>query len=392
VSSELNENAVVNTLANTIVQSNYFFDKHITKPDSIKKKIEKVTLSIKHNNPDMDALKNALVTGVTFGEATNTARDMANERADVCTPAWMETKALQLVEQYRSSNLFDIEILSHSDLKRLGLNLFAAVGQGAEVPPRLIILKYRGDPENPNNQIALVGKGITFDTGGLNIKPTGSIEEMFLDMSGSAAVYAVMSALHQLKVKKNIIGALCMAENAVSHLSFYPSSILKSYNGLTVEIGNTDAEGRLVLADALSYVQKNYKPEYVIDLATLTGACVVALGEYASGLFTNDNKLRDDLLQSGDKVFERTWSLPLYPEYSEELKGAQSDLKNIGKGRWGGACTAAAFLKEFIENSVKWAHIDIAGPAMTSEKRGHIPKGGTGYGVQLLLDWILKNK
>jgi len=336
----------------------------------------------------MESLNAALTKGIIYGQATNIARDLANERSDICTPAWMESKALELVDQYRNKDLLDIEIITYSDMKKLGLNLFAAVGQGASIPPRLIILKYRGDPENPNYQIALVGKGITFDTGGLNIKPTGSIEDMYLDMSGSAAVYGVMSALPKLGIKKNIIGALCMAENAVSHQSYYPSSILKSYKGLTVEIGNTDAEGRLVLADALSYVQKNFKPEYIIDLATLTGACVVALGEYASGLFTNNNQLKEDLLACGDNVFERTWPLPLFNEYSEELKGGHSDLKNIGKGRYGGASTGAAFLKEFIENSTKGAHLDIAGPAMTSEKRGHVPKGGTGYGVQLLLDWL----
>jgi len=147
----------------------------------------------------------------------------------------------------------------------------------------------------------------------------------------------------------------------------------------------------LVLADSLAYIQKNHKSDYIIDLATLTGACVVALGEYASGLFTNDNQLRDDLIASGERVFERTWSLPLFPEFSEELKGHHSDLKNIGKGRYGGACTGAAFLQQFIEKEVKWAHLDIAGPAMTSEKRGHIPKGGTGYGVQLLLNWLMKD-
>eukprot|EP01123_Difflugia_compressa_P006668 TRINITY_DN18993_c0_g1_i1.p1 TRINITY_DN18993_c0_g1~~TRINITY_DN18993_c0_g1_i1.p1 ORF type:complete len:238 (+),score=52.27 TRINITY_DN18993_c0_g1_i1:70-714(+) len=208
-------------------------------------------------------------------------------------------------------------------------------------------------------------------------------------MSGSATVLSVMSALPKLNVKANVVGALCLAENAISNQSYHPSSIIKSYKGLTVEIGNTDAEGRLVLADALSYVQKKYQPSSIVDIATLTGACCVALGEYASGLFTNSDVLKQELIQSGDAVFERTWPLPLFPEYSSEIKGTHSDLKNTGKGRYGGACTAAAFLKEFIEENVCWAHLDVAGPAMTSEKRGHIPKGGTGYGVQLLLHWLI---
>jgi len=327
-----------------------------------------------------------VLLGVTLAEATNLARDLANERADICNPAWMESKALHLVEQH--SKEFDIEILSFADLKKHGLNLFAAVGQGSSVHPRLIILRYRGDPENPNNEIALVGKGITFDTGGLNLKPTLSIEDMYLDMSGSAVVLGVLSALPKLGVKKNVVGALCLAENAISHLAYLPSNIIKSYKGLTVEIGNTDAEGRLVLADGLSYVQQHYKPTYVIDLATLTGACVIALGEHAAGLFTNDNHLRDSLTASGEAVFERTWPLPLFSEYADEMKGQQSDLRNIAKNRSGGASHAASFLKEFIEPSVKWAHIDIAGPGMATEKRGHVPKGATGFGVQLLIHWI----
>jgi leucyl aminopeptidase len=378
------------TVTNILCQANYFFDKYITNPDSKKKKLTSVTFAIK-KSADFNSINSAVAVGVTLAEATNLSRDLANERADICNPAWMETKALQLVELYSKENLYDVEILPFADLKKLGLNLFAAVGQGSSVPPRLIILRYRGDPDNPNNEIALVGKGITFDTGGLNLKPTGSIEDMYLDMSGSAVVLGVLSALPRLGIKKNIVGALCMAENAISHLAYIPSSIIKSYKGLTVEIGNTDAEGRLVLADGLSYVQQHYKPTYVVDIATLTGACMVALGEHAAGLFTNDNQFRDALIASGDAVFERAWPLPLFSEFSDELRGPQSDLRNIGKGRYGGASVAAAFLKEFIEPSVKWAHLDIAGPGMTSEKRGHVPKGATGYGVQLLLHWI-RNK
>jgi leucyl aminopeptidase len=392
VNSHLTGGLVVSTAANTLSQANYFFDKHITNPDAKRKKLTAVLFAVKQKNFNLESLTASVSEGLVLASATNFARDLANERSDVCTPAWMEIRARELVQIYQKENIFDIEVVSFEEMKKLGLNLFASVGQGASVPPRLVILRYRGDPQNPSNEIALVGKGITFDTGGLNLKPTGSIEEMYLDMSGSAVVLGVMSALPKLGVKKNIVGALCMAENAISHLAYFPSAIIKSYKGLTVEIGNTDAEGRLVLADALTYVQRIYKPGYVIDIATLTGACVVALGEYAAGLFTNDNQLRDALVASGENVFERTWPLPLFSEHGDEMKGTQSDLKNIGKGRSGGACTAAAFLKEFIEAPTKWAHLDIAGPGMTSEKRGHVPKGATGFGVQLLLNFIRSNK
>jgi len=295
----------------------------------------------------------------------------------------------------------------------MGLNLLVAVGQGAKIPPRLILLKYKGKDifstgdnrssggessgssggeTGPKFPIAFVGKGVTFDTGGLNMKSTGFIEDMYMDMGGCAAVLATLSALPHLKLCRNAIGVLCVAENAVDSQSYYPSSIIKSYKGATVEICNTDAEGRLILADGLAYVQRHYKPSTVVDLATLTGACVIALGEYAAGLFTNDDILRDQFIKSGESVFERAWPLPIFPEHSEELKGTHSDLKNTGKGRYGGACTAAAFLKEFVEPGTKWAHLDIAGPAMTSESRGPIPKGGTGFGVQLLLQWLLQSE
>jgi len=309
----------------------------------------------------------------------------------VCTPEYLEQEARNLVKAY--PNHFEIEVLGETQLQEKGLNLLYSVGKGARVPPRLVIVRYKGKPNDNNNPIAIVGKGITFDTGGLDLKTPESMLNMYLDMSGSATVLGVLSILPKLNIKKNIVGALCLAENAIGSKAYHPSTIIRSYKGLTVEIGNTDAEGRLVLADGFTYLQRHYKPETIVDLATLTGACIVALGEYSAGIFSNDERLSTSLYQSGENTFERLWKLPIYEEHIQEItKNDHSDLKNIGKGRYGGASTAAAFLQQFIETGVKWAHIDIAGPAMYSEKRGHMPKGGTGFGCQLLIDWIMKHK
>eukprot|EP01126_Amoeba_proteus_P066733 TRINITY_DN9717_c0_g1_i1.p1 TRINITY_DN9717_c0_g1~~TRINITY_DN9717_c0_g1_i1.p1 ORF type:complete len:378 (-),score=88.86 TRINITY_DN9717_c0_g1_i1:198-1331(-) len=332
--------------------------------------------------------------GKIFGDATNYARDLGQERSEVCTPAYLQERVEEIVSQ--NPLKFEVEVLEKEELEKKGLNLLLAVGKGARVPPRLVLLKYKGNPsvqfESDPHLVAFVGKGITFDTGGLNLKPTGSIETMYLDMGGSAAVIAAMSVLPKLEVGKNVIGVLCLAENSIGPNAYHPSSIIKSYKGLTVEIGNTDAEGRLVLADGISYVIKNYRPSVLIDLATLTGACMVALGEHAAGLFSNSDALATAVQDAGNKVAERTWPLPIYPEHKKQLSGTASDLKNIGEGRNAGASIAAAFLQEFIEPGVSWVHLDIAGPAMSSKRRGHIPVGSTGFGTQILLQWLLNTQ
>eukprot|EP01127_Copromyxa_protea_P018370 TRINITY_DN5771_c0_g1_i1.p1 TRINITY_DN5771_c0_g1~~TRINITY_DN5771_c0_g1_i1.p1 ORF type:complete len:525 (+),score=129.54 TRINITY_DN5771_c0_g1_i1:44-1618(+) len=391
LTGNVNPGEVLRTITNVLEQSNFGFTRHLTRDRESKVfNMEEVSLLIRSRVNISDYLVH-VEAGKIFGEATNAAREFAHERGDVCNPQYMEDKAREIVNKYPGK--FDIEVLDANDLERLGMNLLLSVGKGAVVPPRVVLLSYKGNEEvqvsEDPNLVALVGKGITFDTGGLNLKPSGSIEDMFLDMSGAAAILGVADALPKLDVKKNVVLVMCLAENAIGPKSYLPNSILKSLKGLTVEIGNTDAEGRLALADGLTYLQQKYKPATVIDLATLTGACVVALGEHCGGLFSNDSELAKSLQESGDKIFERVWPMPLFPEYTEEVKGTASDLKNTGKGRFGGACTAAAFLQEFIEPEVKWAHVDIAGPAMTSEKRGCVPKGGTGFGTQLLLQWLL---
>lgn len=227
-----------------------------------------------------------------------------------------------------------------------------------------------------------------------SMKPTGSMEDMHMDMGGSAAVLGAFKALTKLGVKRNVVAVLAVAENAVGEHAFKPHNIIRSHKGLTVEIKNTDAEGRLVLADALSFAQTRVEPHTIIDLATLTGACIIALGEYSAGLFGNNGALRDGLMSASAARFERLWPMPIFPEHREEIRAAaMADLQSTGAGRYGGSCTAAAFLENFIGTGGKpapaWAHLDIAGPAMQSKARGHFNAGGTGFGVQVIAEYVL---
>lgn len=375
---------MVRGLTQAILSGSYKFDKYITKEDDKIPEFEAVQLQVGHE-ADVTDLQKVAERATIIASAQALCRNLGNERADVATPAWYEKKAYEIATKHPEK--LSMEAIHASDLKGLGMNLLLAVGQGAEVEPRLVLLHYNGAPDS-NEKIALVGKGITFDTGGINLKPTGFIEDMYIDNAGAATVLSVLQACVELGVKRNLVVALCLAENAISSRAYLPSAIIKSYKGLTVEIGNTDAEGRLVLADGLSYVQKHHKPTHVIDVATLTGACVVALGEYAAGLFTNDDAFATAIRQAGEITNEIAWPLPIMDEHAEELKGIDSDLKNIGKGRYGGASTAAAFLREFIEKDVKWCHLDIAGPA---KARGDKVQGASGFGVQLLVEYLAKS-
>ena len=249
-----------------------------------------------------------------------------------------------------------------------------------------------GREDSNEVDLALVGKGVTFDTGGLNLKPTGFIEDMYGDKGGACAVLGALHGTLDLKPKKNIIFSIGLAENAIDSKSYKPGDIIKSMKGLTVEIGNTDAEGRLVLADTMTYVQRNYTPKEMIDLATLTGACKVALGDDTAGLFSNDDKMAERLSKSGTRSFEDVWRLPITKEHRDSMKGAQSDLCNKGKTPYGGASQAAAFLEKFVEKDVKWSHLDIAGPALRKGPKPPLCANGTGFGTQLLLDYIMKGE
>jgi len=292
-----------------------------------------------------------------------------------------------LISEHARKEKLDISIFDEKELKEKGCGAILAVGAGSDSPPRMVVLEYKA--KNAKKTIAFVGKGITFDSGGINMKPGGSSRNMKNDMAGAAAVAAALITVARLKPKVNVIGIAPLVENMPSGKSYRPGDILKTFDGKTVEVGNTDAEGRLILIDALSYAVKTYKPDAVIDLATLTGACLTALGDKIAGLFSPDDSLADAIMASGQKTFERCWRLPLPEDYKESLKSEIADKSNVADLNGGGAITAALFLSEFV-GETRWAHLDIAGPAFFSKGSAYCGAGGTGFGVRLLCDVLEK--
>lgn len=315
-------------------------------------------------------------------EAVNFARDLINGNADDVTPQALSRAAKDLEKEYSKvkTTVFDKKRI---EKEKLGLLL--AVNRGSTRDPAFILIEYRGNPKK-SDMTAIVGKGITYDTGGLNLKPTGSMETMKDDMSGAAAVLGTIKAAAALRLPVNILGVIASTENAIGPDSYKPGDVYKSYSGKTVEIANTDAEGRLVLADALAYAQDHFKPSRIIDLATLTGSIVIALGEETTGLFSNNDKLAKGLIKAGEETHERVWRMPLFPEYKEGLKSSIADMKNCGD-RKGGSITAAKFLEEFIKKT-PWAHLDIAGTAYLSNPKYYHPTNATGVGVRLLIQFL----
>lgn len=316
------------------------------------------------------------------------ARDLINGNADLITPSFLSRAAKNLASTYSALKL---TLLDKAKIEKEGLGLLAAVGRGASEGPYLAVLNYQGNPRSKDRTV-FIGKGVTFDTGGINLKPTGSIETMRDDMSGAAAVLAIMSSLAELKWKINVAAVLPICENAIDARSMKPGDVYKSYSGKTVEINNTDAEGRLILADAITYAHSHLAPSRIIDFATLTGAIVIALGESVSGLFSNDDNLAEELMEASEKSGELLWRMPLFSSYKEDLKSDIADIRNSGS-RPGSSIKAALFLEEFI-GKTPWAHIDIAGTAFASKEKGYLPKNGIGYGVRLALAFlnILRSK
>lgn len=313
------------------------------------------------------------------------SRDLINDNADNIFPERLADEARQICRQ----DGFSLTVLTEQMMEKKGLGLIHAVGRASTRPPRLVVMQYKGAPDK-QEKIAIVGKGITFDSGGQNLKPTGSIETMRDDMSGAAAVLGVMKALAEIKPAVNVIGVLAAAHNAIGGAAFFPGDVYKSYLGKTVEIGNTDAEGRLVLADAIAYCEKNYRPTEIIDIATLTGGVIIALGTTVAGLFSHDDAMAERLFQAGEETRERLWRFPLYKEYYEAMKSERADLCNTAKHKkgWASSPTGAAFIGEFVSDAA-WAHLDIAGTAYNEGgAKGEVPKFGTGFGVRLLLNYL----
>ncbi|MCF8024848.1 MAG: leucyl aminopeptidase [Desulfobacteraceae bacterium] len=278
-------------------------------------------------------------------------------------------------------------VLDTADLKKNRMRAFLSVASGSSSRPQMVVLDHR--PESWEKTIVLVGKGVTFDSGGINIKPASGLEGMKQDMAGAAAVAATLICAARTGFAQRLVGVAPLVENMPSGTAYRPGDIVKTASGKTVEIGNTDAEGRMILADALDYAINQYAPDVVIDLATLTGACIVALGEKIAGVFSPDAKLSGLIADSGQKTYERCWSMPMPEDYRELLKSDFADIRNVGKDRWGGAIAAALFLSEFTKGA-RWAHIDIAGPAFASKAHDYCQPGGTGFGVRLLMDLIEK--
>jgi leucyl aminopeptidase len=323
------------------------------------------------------AMEAAVQEGAAIAEGMALAKDLGNFGANVCTPAYLADTARALGKQFK----FDVEVLDRAAIEQLGMGAFLAVARGARQEPRFIVLDYRGG-QTGAKPVVLVGKGITFDSGGISLKPGAEMDEMKYDMCGAASVIGVFKTIARLALPINVIGLVPATENMPGGDATRPGDVVTSLSGQTIEILNTDAEGRLVLCDALTYAER-FKPDCVIDIATLTGACIIALGKIPSGLLANDDELAAELVRRGQSSGDRVWQLPLWEEYQEALKSNFADMANVG-GRPGGTITAAAFLSRFARN-YKWAHLDIAGTAWI----GGDAKGSTGRPIALLAEFLL---
>ena len=329
------------------------------------------TLAISGSDEEALAQGEAIAAGVAF------ARELGNLPPNICTPAYLAEQAQKFAAENEGA---ESEILDENQMETLGMGSLLAVARGSTNRPHLIVLKWNGGGDA--KPLVLVGKGITFDTGGVNLKTQGGIEEMKYDMCGAANVIGTFVAAVKMKLPLNVVVVVPAVENAIDGNAYRPSDVITSMSGKTIEVGNTDAEGRLILCDALTYAQR-FEPEALLDVATLTGACIVALGRYATGLMSKHDDLSNELLAAGETVFDRAWRLPLWDEYQTQLDSTFADVYNIG-GRWAGAITAGCFLARFTENQ-RWAHLDIAGVANDEGKRGM----ATGRPVGLLTQWLL---
>lgn len=349
------------------------------KPEEKKGKLKEIKV-ITADEGYQSRLKAGIHDAMIIIEAVEFARDLANAPANVLDAEKLAKEALALGKKFTINTV----VLNKKEILANKMGGLLAVNQGSANEPRFIVMEYN-DKKRRLAPYVLVGKGVTFDSGGLCLKPAASMDEMKMDMSGAAAVLGTMYAVAKLKLPIRVIALIPATDNMTGGAAFRPGDVITISDGTTVEVKNTDAEGRLILADALVYAQR-YKPAAVIDLATLTGAVVVALASAATGMFGNDDELKTALRESGERTFERVWELPLYEEYDKLLKSDIADVSNLG-GKWGGACTAAAFLKRFVGDA-PWVHLDIAGTAMLDSASDYQPKGGTGVGVRLLTDFL----
>ncbi|MFC2553581.1 MAG: leucyl aminopeptidase [Rodentibacter sp.] len=356
-----------------IEHTNYRFDRFKSE------KPESTALESFIFNTDCPQAQRAIAHAQAVSAGVKAARDIANMPPNICNPAYLAEQAKHLAAEFGALSL---EVIDETQMAELGMNAYLAVSRGSANPAYMSILHFNNAPDKNTKPIVLVGKGLTFDAGGISLKPAADMDEMKYDMGGAASVFGVMAAVAQLDLPLNVIGVLAGCENLPDGNAYRPGDILTTMNGLTVEVLNTDAEGRLVLCDALTYAER-FEPQLLIDVATLTGACVVALGQHNSGLICEDENLAADLLHAAQQTTDKAWRLPLSEEYQEQLKSPFADLANIG-GRWGGASTAGAFLANFTKK-YRWAHLDIAGTAWLQGAN----KGATGRPVALLTQFLI---
>ncbi len=355
----------------------YRFDEFKSKRDDVRRPLRKLTFIVERRGGLADA-EEAIRQGSAIAAGVTLAKNLGNLPPNVCTPTHLAERAKTMADEFG----IGCKILERDELAKEGMGALLAVAQGSHQPPKLIVLNYKGGNKN-DKPVVLVGKGITFDTGGISLKPPADMDEMKYDMCGAASVVGTLRAAAEMKLPLNIVGLIPTTENMPGGGATRPGDIVTSHSGQTVEILNTDAEGRLILCDALSYAER-FDPEVVIDIATLTGACVIALGHAASGLLANNDPLARELLAAGDEAYDRAWQLPLWDDYQEQLKSPFADMANIG-GRAAGTITAACFLSRFAKK-FDWAHLDIAGTAWKSGA----DKGATGRPVPLLTHYLLK--
>jgi leucyl aminopeptidase len=382
------EESLIEAMVEGIMLSLYSFDRYkVTADSNNKSKVEEISILINSDSPKFQTIVERASLVV---EAVNFARDIGNLPPNDCSPAQLASTAHSLSQEYG----LKARVIDRYELENMGMGGIMAVGKGSNNPPKLIILEYSGDATVGNQKpYLLVGKAVTFDAGGISIKPSEKMDEMKFDKCGGCTVLAVMRAIASMKLAVNVVCIVPSVENMPSATSYRPGDIIKMYNGKTVEVLNTDAEGRMILADALAYGIATYKPKAVIDLATLTGAAIIALGSNVAVLVGNNKQLIDRLRNLSEKTGERIWELPLYDEYHEQIKSPYADIRNIG-GRPAGAITAAAFLSNFI-SGVPWVHMDIAGTAWTQDgtyERSYNPKGATGFGVRTLVKLLMEDE
>jgi len=355
-------------------------------------KFDKFKTEKTDNSPDLtiivsksNKVSQAIKTAIIVADGAIFTKSIANLPPNECTPSTLANFAKIISKK----NKMKCNIISKSELKKRGFGGITAVGQGSKNEPKLIVLEHNRGPRN-EKPIVLVGKAVTFDTGGISLKPGEKMNEMKFDKCGGCTVLGIMKAVSELKLPINVVGIVPSVENMPDGESYRPGDIIKLYNGKTAEILNTDAEGRLILADALSYGEKHYSPKVIIDFATLTGACIVALGTNVAGIVSNNEKLTKKINESSKRTMEEVWTLPLNQDFMDMIKSEVADMKNIGIGRAAGTITAAAFLRNAIEDT-PWIHTDIAGVAWTqiaTKEKSYNPKGATGFGVRLILDYL----